>query len=349
MLNLLNDRSREIFRLLVDAYCQSGEPVGSKILAEKMDLSLSTATIRNVMSQLEDLGLLYSPHPSAGRLPTEAGLRFFIDGLLEVGSLNSDDQQSLDRRCQPLGKSLPSFLEDSIRTLSNLSRCAGLVLAPKCESALKHIEFIALDPGRALVVLVSSDGIVENRIIEIPLGTPASRLAEATNFINGNFKGSTLREAFELIEVELKNRRAEIDSLVHLIVETGLGTWSGDIKTGQLIIHGQSQLLKDVEEWKDLERLQSLFEDLEAQERLVKILDACCHAEGIQIFIGASNSLFNHSGCSMVVAPYRNRRHQIVGAIGVIGPKHLNYARIIPMVDYMSQLLGRSLGCQTDN
>ncbi len=343
MLTLLNDRSREIFRLLVDAYCQTGEPIGSRALAEKMDLSLSAATIRSVMAQLEEMGLLYSPHPSAGRLPTETGLRLFIDGLLEVNGLNSADQQSLELQCQPLGKSLPGFLEESIRSLSNLSRCAGLVLAPKGESALKHIEFIALDPGRALVVLVSSEGLVENQIIEIPLGTPASALMEATNFINSRFKGMTLREAFESIEIELKNHRAEIDELVQLIVETGLGTWSGDMKTGQLIIHGQSQLLKGIEEWKDLERLQSLFKDLETQERLVKLLDACCHAEGIQIFIGAANSLFNHSGCSMVVAPYRNRRHQIVGAIGVIGPQHLNYARIIPMVDYTSQLLGRSL------
>ena len=343
MLNLLNERSREIFRLLVDAYCQSGEPVGSRTVAERMDPSLSSATIRNVMAQLEELGLLYSPHPSAGRLPTDAGLRLFIDGLLEIGSLASDDRQSLEDQCDPIGKSLPTLLEESISTLSNLSRCASLVLAPKCESPLKHLEFVALDPGRALVVLVTADGIVENRIIQIPLGTPITALIEATNFINMRLSDQTLPETLENIKVELQCRRTEIDTLVHKIVETGLGIWSGDLDSGQLIIRGQSQLLKEVGEWEDLERLQHLFDELETRERLVKLLDSSCKAEGIQIFIGSANSLFNHTGCSMIVAPYRNRRHQIVGAIGVIGPTHLNYGRIIPMVDYASQLLSRSL------
>jgi len=333
MLSLLNERSREIFRLLVNAYCQSGEPIGSRTVAEHMGLSLSPATIRNVMSQLEDLGLLYSPHPSAGRLPTDAGLRLFIDGLLEIGTLAPDDRQSL-----------PSLLHESMGTLSTLSRCASLVLAPKCESTLRHIEFIALDPGRALVILVTTDGIVENRIIEIPLGTPLSALVQATNFINMCLANRLLPEILETVRNELQNCRNEIDTLVQTIVETGLGIWAGDLESGQLIIRGQSQLLKEVEEGEGLEKLQHLFEELETQENLMKLLDACCQAEGIQIFIGSANSLFNHTGCSMVVAPYRNRRHQIVGAIGVIGPTHINYARIIPMVDYTSQLLSRSLG-----
>ena len=344
MLSLLNERSREIFRLLVNAYCQSGEPIGSRTVAEHMGLSLSPATIRNVMSQLEDLGLLYSPHPSAGRLPTDAGLRLFIDGLLEIGTLTPDDRQSLETQCDPIGKSLPSLLHESMGTLSALSRCASLVLAPKCESTLRHIEFIALDPGRALVILVTTDGIVENRIIEIPLGTPLSTLVQATNFINMRLANRLLPEILETVRNELQNCRNEIDTLVQTIVETGLGIWAGDLESGQLIIRGQSQLLKEVEEGEGLEKLQRLFEELETQENLMKLLDACCQAEGIQIFIGSANSLFNHTGCSMVVAPYRNRRHQIVGAIGVIGPTHINYARIIPMVDYTSQLLSRSLG-----
>ncbi len=344
MLSLLNKRSREIFRLLVNAYCQSGEPVGSRTVAEYMGLALSPATIRNVMAQLEELGLLYSPHPSAGRIPTETGLRLFIDGFLEIENLDSDDRQNLESQCDPIGKSLPSLLHESISALASLSKCASLVLAPKYESTLKHLEFVALDPGRALVVLVTAEGLVENRIIEIPLGTTPSTLMQASNFINVHLANRTLGETLEAIQSTLQNCLSEIDELLKAIVETGLGVWAGDLDSGQLIIRGHAQLLKEVEEQKDLEKLQHLFEELETKKNLIKLLEACCKAEGVQIFIGSSNSLFTHAGCAMVVAPYHNRRQHIVGAIAVIGPTHINYARIIPMVNYTSQLLSRSLG-----
>ncbi len=340
----LNDRSREIFRMVVDSYVETGDPVGSRTLSRRSSLDLSPATIRNVLADLEEAGLLFSPHTSAGRLPTEAGLRLFVSGLLEVGGLTEDERRNIDGRLAASGKSLAQALEEAISTLSGLSRCAGLVFAPKTEARLKHIEFVPLTGTRALVVMVTEDGLVENRLIDVPIGTPAANLIAATNYLNARLVGSTIDEAKTAVLAEIESRRAQLDELTARVVEAGLASWSGSSEEGVLIVRGQAQLLHDVTALADLERLRTLFDVLETREAMVRLLDAARDGEGVQIYIGADNPLFGVAGCSMIVAPYGNAREQVLGAIGVIGPTRLNYARIIPLVDYTAKVIGRLLG-----
>lgn len=342
----LNERSREIFRHVVDAFVETGEPVGSRTIARKLGGSLSPATIRNVMADLEYAGLLYAPHTSAGRLPTDAGLRMFVSGLLQVGGLDASERSALDAHCQAAGRSPEEVLDQATGALAGLARCAGLVLAPKLEAPLKHIEFVNLKPGRALVVMVDESGNVENRVFEVPKDLRPSALVEAGNFLAARLAGKTIVEARSGILAELDSGRAELDELTTKVVQAGLATWSGDRageRDGALIIKGQSNLLSNVTALEDLERIRQLFDALEAREQMVRLLDLVGKADGVQIFIGAQNELFGMAGCSMVVAPFQNSREQIVGAIGVIGPLRLNYARIIPMVDYTAKLVGRIL------
>lgn len=340
----LNKRSIEIFRELVDAYVETGEPVGSRTLSRRLNVSLSPATIRNVMADLEEAGLLYAPHTSAGRLPTDAGLRFFVHGLLEIGDISASDRASIELRCQGAGRSVEDVLGEATSMLSGLSACAGIVLAPKTESSLKHVEFVNLGVGRALVVLITEDGIVENRLIEIPAGLPPSVLIEATNYLNSRLTGKTLSDAKKAIFEELKEHKAHLDVIATHVVETGLGVWSGEGQSGSLIIKGQSNLLNNVTVVEELDRIRDLFSILDTKETMVKLLDASIHAEGVQIFIGSESNLFGLSGCSMVVSPYKNSRQQIVGAIGVIGPTRMNYGKIIPLVDYTAKMVGQLLG-----
>jgi heat-inducible transcriptional repressor len=341
----LNARSREILKLVVDAYVATGEPVGSKAIAERLGMSLSSATIRNVMAELEDIGLLHAPHASAGRVPTDAGFRFFIDGILEIGDLGADEKSNLESRCAALGKNLPDVLARAGEALAGLSSCAGLVLAPKTDRPLKQIEFVALSPGQVLVVLVTEDGLVENRVIDAPLGFAPSTLTSAANYLNRRLAGRRLNEAQKEIEDDIRQRRAELDELTAKLVQTGLAIWSEQQGqgSGQLLIRGQARLLEDVTALEDLERIRRLFDALETEETTARLLDAAAGADGVQIFIGAENKLFTNSGCSVIVAPYKNGKEQVVGAIGVIGPLRMNYARIIPMVDYTAKLVGRVL------
>jgi len=339
----LSERSREIFRHIVTAYVGTGEPVGSRTISQRLGMALSPATIRNVMADLEDAGLLYAPHTSAGRLPTELGLRLFVHGLLEVGGLSAAERQSIDGQCAASGRNVPEVLEQAINALAGLSRCAGLVVAPKSERALRHIEFVHLGPGRALVVIVTDDGLVENRIIDVPMGLPASSLIEASNFLSTRLVGRTIATAKAEIAQELVMHRAELDQLTQRVVEAGLASWSGD-KGSALIVRGQAQLLDDITALSDLERIRSLFSALESKEALARLLEATEAAQGVQIYIGAESELFGLSGCSLVVAPYRNGQQRVVGAVGVIGPTRIDYARVIPMVDYTAQLIGRILG-----
>lgn len=344
MVTELSERSREIFREIVEAYVETGEPVGSRTLSRRLSVALSPATIRNVMADLEDAGLLYAPHTSAGRIPTEAGMRLFVNGLLEIGQLTEDERVRIDTRCRTAGKSLEQALEESVSLLSGLSRCAGLVLAPKTLRALKHIEFVHLAPGRALVVMVTEDGVVENRLVEVPNGLPPSVLVEASNYLNSRLSNRTLEEARAFVLEELETQRSQLDQLTGKVVEAGLAIWAGGDKGGALIVRGQSHLLDDVTALGDLERIRVLFDALEAKEQMVRLLDLTNQAEGVQIFIGSDNELFRLSGCSMIVAPYRDSRERIVGALGVIGPTRLNYARIIPLVDYTARVIGRLIG-----
>ena len=340
----LNERSRDIFRHIVEAYVETGAPIGSRTISRRLGMALSPATIRNVMADLEDLGLLHAPHTSAGRLPTEIGLRMFVHGLLERGNLTKDEREQIDAQCAAAGRSMPEVLEEATNMLSGLSRCAGLVVAPKGDEPLKHIEFVLLGPGRALVVLVFASGSVENRIIDVPAGMPASSLIEASNYLSARLVGRTIDQGLSDIRRDLAEHRAQLDELTSRVVELGLATWATDDRGGALIVRGQAQLLEDISGLEDLERIRQLFAALETKEALMRLLDLTGAAQGVQIYIGAENELFSLAGCSVVIAPYTNSQQKIVGAIGVVGPTRINYARIIPMVDYTAQVIGRIVG-----
>ena len=344
-LQKLNERSRTIFRHIVESYLATGEPVGSRNLARYLPMSLSPASIRNVMSDLEHLGYIFAPHTSAGRLPTEVGLRLFIDGLLEVGNLTDEERQRIEAEIGvKRGKSAEQVLADAGEMISGLSHCAGVVLADKQVSKLKHVEFVVLEPGKALVVLVGDDQNVENRIIDLPPGLPPSNLVEASNYLNAHIRGLTLSEAKVRVETELASAKAELDALTQKVIEAGLATWSGTLGDQKsLIVRGQANLLKDVSGLEHLERIRQLFADLETKSDLVQLLGLADRGQGVHIFIGSENKLFSLSGSSLIVAPFADQRHKIVGVLGVIGPTRLNYARIIPMVDYTAKLVGRLL------
>jgi len=344
MITEFSDRTRDIFRHIVDAYMETGEPVGSRTVSKLLDMSLSPATIRNVMADLEDAGLLFSPHASAGRLPTEAGLKLFVDGLLEVGNLTADERRDIEGLCAAAGQSVDGMMEQISTTLSGLSGCAGLVLAPKASSPLRHIEFVYLSPGRALVVLVAENGVVENRIIETPRTLSPSALVEATNYLSARLVGRTLGEANDEIISELEAHNAELDQLTERVVEAGLATWAGHESERRLIVRGRANLLDDVTAAADLERIRGLFKALETKDAMLKMISLADTAEGVQIFIGSDSQLFGLSGCSMIVGSYQNSQNHVLGAIGVIGPTRMDYARIIPMVDFTAKLIGRIIG-----
>ncbi len=340
---VITERSKEVLRVVVEAYVETGEPIGSRSLAARLGMDLSPATIRNVMADLQDAGLLYAPHTSAGRLPTDAGLRLFVDGILQVGQLDEVERQSIEARCNAAGRLPQQVLEEATKMLSGLSNCAGLVLAPKSEATLRHVEFVSLGPGRALVVLVTEDGTVENRVIPVPLGLPASSLLEASNFLSSRMLGRTLQEAQEQLSGELEIHRRDLDDLTRKLVEAGLATWTGEGETRSLLVSGANNLLDDVHAVEDIERVRTLFAALDTKKDLVRLLDAAAAAEGVQIFIGSANKLFGLAGCSMITAPYTNSKQEILGAVGVIGPTRVNYARIIPVVDYTAKVVGRLL------
>jgi len=346
-LDLMDERSREIFRRIVESYLSDGEPVGSRNLARNLSQSLSPATIRNVMSDLEHLGLIYAPHISAGRMPTQSGLRFFVDAFMEVGDLPDEERQQIETqvKSQEGSQTVEQFLAQASHILSGLSRGAGLVLTAKAEGALKHIEFVRLDARQALVVLVAQSGDVENRIIDLPEGVTTSQLVEASNYLNAHIIGRTLNEAKDEIARERDVMRAHLDVLSHQLVEAGLALWSGagGELPARLIVRGRANLLEDIHEREDLERLRSLFDDLETREGMIQLLDLTQSGSGVRIFIGSENKLFSLSGSSLVVAPYRDGNERVIGALGVIGPTRLNYARIVPMVDYTAQLVSRLL------
>lgn len=348
----LNERSKQIFRQIVDTYVETGEPIGSRTIARRSDQRLSAASIRNVMADLEDAGLLYSPHTSAGRVPTELGLRFYVDGLLETGNLTESERQSIDSQCVGAGRNVEAVLSEASGALSGLSHYAGLVLAPKTEHPFKQVEFLPLGPGRALVVVVANNGMVENRAIELPVEIGTSALMEASNYLTSRLAGRSLEEAKLEIEREITEQRSQLDTLAQKAVQAGLATWSLDNAQdeGVLILRGQAKLLDDVTNLADLERIRALFELLETKKNLIRLIELVQKAEGVQIFIGSENELFGMTGCSVVVAPYEagapdgSGRAKIVGAIGVIGPMRMNYARIIPMVDYTARVVSRLLG-----
>ncbi|MBR71977.1 MAG: heat-inducible transcriptional repressor HrcA [Rhodospirillaceae bacterium] len=345
MLDELNKRSRQVLRRLIEEYMATGLPVASRTLAKRLELPISSATVRNVMSDLEDMGLLYAPHTSSGRLPTQLGLRFFVDGLLEIGNLTDSERANIEGKCQAAGRTLDELLGEATETLSGLSRCAGLVLSPKENAPFRQVEFVSIGKGRALLVLVNESGLVENRVIEVPVGITQASLIQATNYLNSRLSGRTLDEAYIKIKEEIDAHQTEIDELSTKIVEAGLATKVEDSKKSSvLIVRGRANLLDEIQGAREIDRLRSLFEALDEKSDLKRLLESTRNAEGVQIFIGAESELFRDTDSSMVVAPYQDSKQHFVGAIGVIGPTRLNYARIIPMVDHTAGVISRILG-----
>lgn len=344
----LDERSRRIFREIVDTYLDTGEPVGSRTISQS-GVGLSAASIRNVMSDLEKLGLLHSPHTSAGRIPTHSGLRLFVDGLLELGDLSRQEQAVIEQRLTGSNEQLDDVLTQASAMLSGLSHCASLVVTSKSDAPIKHIEFVALNPGQALVILVNADGNVENRLIEIPLGLPASALTQAGNFLNARLQGRSLSELRQVLLDEIDGARKELDALTLRLVEIGIATWSGaddganGSKDSSLIIRGRSNLIDELGAAEDVERVRLLFDDLENKRELIQLMELASSGQGVKIFIGSETKLFSLSGSSLIVSPYVDKSEKIVGALGVIGPTRLNYARIIPLVDYTAKVVGRLL------
>ncbi|WP_298905431.1 heat-inducible transcriptional repressor HrcA [uncultured Aliiroseovarius sp.] len=339
----MNTRSREVFRCIVESYLETGAPVGSRSLTRSLTENVSAATIRNVMQDLEYMGLLNSPHVSAGRIPTELGLRMFVDGLLEVSDLTTDDRQKIDATVGN-ESNINSMMDRVGAALSGITAGASLVLTPKHEAPIKHIEFVSLGPDRALAVLVFADGHVENRVFEPPAGQTPSSMREAANFLNALAEGRTISELQRIIATEVANRRQELDTLAQALIESGAAIWENEGQPYErLIVRGRSNLLMEDGPEVDLERIRTLFDDLERKRDIAEFLDLADQGEGVRIFIGSENKLFSLSGSSLVVSPYMNADRKIIGAVGVIGPTRLNYGRIVPVVDYTAQLIGKMI------
>jgi heat-inducible transcriptional repressor len=341
----MDRRSRDIFREIVQTYLDTGEPVGSRTISRR-GVALSPASIRNIMSDLAEMGLIDSPHTSAGRIPTHAGLRIFVDSLLQLGDPAEDDKRAIEARLGGSGRRLENVLSDASDLLSGLVGGAGLVSTPAADAPIRHVEFVRISAEQALAVIVAESGDVENRVLALPPGLPASALIEAGNYLSARMKGRTLAEARDIVLDEIRSRRAALDAAAARLIEEGLAQWSGEdpARGRSLIVRGRANLLEDASAADDLARVRDLFAELEHSENLLNVLDTAREAQGVRLFIGSENPLFSLSGSAMIVAPYMNSERKIVGALGVIGPTRLNYARVIPMVDYTAQVIGRLLG-----
>ena len=344
ILEEMNNRSREVFRRVVEGYLTDGEPVGSRTLSREFSEDISAATIRNVMQDLEFLGLLGSPHTSAGRIPTQLGLRMFVDGILEVSEVDKNDRKKIDKIVSDETNQVEDILDDISTTLSGVTQGASLVLTPKREAPIKHVEFLPLSTSQALVVLVFADGHVENRLFKPPPGQTPSSMKEAANFLNALMEGNTLSEAKKLIKNEIDFRRQELDTLARDLVKSGLALWEDtEERHERLIVKGRANLLNESSQKEDLDKIKNLFDDLERKRDIADFLELTEKGEGVRIFIGSENKLFSLTDSSLVVSPYMNSDRKIIGAVGVIGPTRLNYGRIVPVVDYTAQLVGKMI------
>lgn len=347
LLDDINERSREVFRRIVESYLATGDPVGSRTLTRKLNEKISAATIRNVMQDLEYMGLLGSPHISAGRVPTQLGLRLFVDGLLEVRDVDDQDREKIEATLGTDKGDVGSMLDKVGSALSGITRGASLVLGPKQDAPIRHIEFVSLAPDRALAVLVHADGNVENRVFVPEPGQTPSSMREATNYLNAIAEGKTLAELRQSMARDVERRRKELDAAARAFVESGLAVWENEgVAHERLIVRGRANLLEAAAGEEDLERIRTLFDDLERKRDITEFLSAAEEGEGVRIFIGSENKLFSLSGSSLVVSPYMNADRKVIGAVGVIGPTRLNYGRIVPIVDYTAQLVGRMLSGQ---
>lgn len=342
-----NDRTRDIFRLIVDEYLSTGDPVGSRTLSRRFDAGLSPATIRNVMSDLEEMGYIFSPHTSAGRLPTQSGLRLYVDGLMQVGGLTKDERRTIEVECNASGRSITEVYDKASTMLSGLAGAAAMVIAPKMNKPIRQIQFVQIERTKALVILVMQDGVVENRIIDIPVDLDGSVLQQATNYLNSRMAGRTLQEVRDEILFDIRNHQTNLDQISSRLVEQGLIVAVSPLDGGNIVVRGQSHLLKDVKELENLEQARQLLTILEEEKSMLKMLDSVGQGDGVQIFIGSENRFFDKPNWSSVFSPYRSEDGRIIGAVGVIGPTRLNYARIVAMVDFTSQIMGKLLTVNT--
>lgn len=333
----LSERARVIFRDVVDSYLTTGAPVGSRTISRNGGLQLSPASIRNVMQDLEELGLLAAPHTSAGRVPTEQGLRLFVDGMMQAATPSQQDVAAIEAEAARSGASLEDVLARTTSALSGLAQCAAVVAAPKSEAVIRQMNLVPLGPGRALAVLVGADGSIENRVVALPEDLPRQALEQAQNYVNARLSGLTLAGAVERLQAEMASNRAELDQLTADLVANGLASWSSDGAGPVLIVRGQAHLLDSA----DLDRARALLEELEEKAELARLLDEARASEALRIFIGAETRLFALSGSSVIAAPYRGADGRVIGVVGVIGPTRLNYARVVPMVDFTANRLSR--------
>jgi len=340
----LDDKKKIVLNQIIDSYLIDGAPVGSKTLSNKSEEMASSSSLRNIMSQLEVMGLIYSPHVSSGRLPTEKGLRLYVDNLLAFQTLYNAKDNLFLKDLNNAGQRGPKeLLSEASASLSGMSSHAGIVVVPKTEKDLKHVEFVRLSKEKALVVLIDSIGSVENRIITIDEGTPDMTFEMAGNYLNSKINGQSIDELRTKINLDIKKRKNEIDALAAGLINKGLAIWANDHSDSSLIIHGHDKLLDDVQAIEDLEKIKSLFSTLGNQELSIQLLEDIASASGVKIFIGSENRLFEGTGCSLIIAPIQAYEQKVFGALGVIGPKRMNYSKIISMVDYTSQIVSKLL------
>ena len=339
----LSDRSKQIFKSVVETYLETGSPSGSETILKKNGLDLSASSIRSILAELQNEGLLYAPHTSAGRLPTDKGIRLFVDGLLEFGRLSKTEQENIKQQCSSKGSSFQDVLDDASKLISGLSKHAGIVVAPKYQFNIKHIEFIRLNSKQVMSIIASTNGQVENRIMVDEGVYDDNVLKEISNFVNSKYTNKNIEEIKINIENDIKNSKSRLEILSKNLVKEGVLELAPNSQNPYIFLHGQSSLLEDEIVSKDLDQIRKLFDDIENKTNFVDILKNTNSARGVQIFIGSQNFLFKHSGLSMVMAPYKNKEQKIIGAIGVVGPTRLNYAKIVPLVDYTSKIIGKVL------
>ena len=339
----LSDRSKQIFKSVVETYLETGTPLGSETILKKGTINLSSSSIRSILAELQNEGLLYAPHTSAGRLPTDKGMRLFVDGLLEFGRLTKDEEANIKQQCRSKGSSFQDVLEDASKLISGLSNHAGIVVAPKYQNKIKYIEFIRLNKMQVMSIIASTNGEVENRIIEDSGSYSDSILKEISNFLNLKYNDKSIDEIKKNIEGDINISKGRLDQLSQNLIEKGILKLAPNNKNPYIFLHGQSKLLEDEIISNDLDQIRKLFDDIENKTSFIDILENTNSADGVQIFIGSQNFLFKHSGLSMVMAPYKDKDQKIIGAIGVVGPKRLNYSKIVPLVDYTSKIIGKVL------
>ena len=339
----LSDRSKQIFKSVVETYLETGLPSGSETILKKGMVDLSASSIRSILASLQKEGLLFAPHTSAGRLPTDKGMRLFVDGLLEFGRLTKIEQENIKQQCLSKNESFQDVLDKASKMISGLSNHAGIVLAPKYQNNIKHIEFIRINQSQVMSIIASTSGQIENRIIDDGGNYSNKILREISNFLNFKYSDKSIQEIKESIELDIKNSQGRIELLSKNLVQKGILELIPSTENPYIFLHGQSSLLKDDIVLKDLDQIRKLFDEIENKTSFIDILENTNSAKGVQIFIGSQNFLFKHSGLSMVMAPYKNKEQKIIGAIGVVGPTRLNYAKIVPLVDYTSKIIGKVL------